>query len=327
VTGMIIDGVIYHQPCYTRYGNYPYCEEMRQGAYSTTKSMGAAIALLRLAQKYGDYVFDLYIKDYVAVTAEHDGWSNVTFADALNMATGIGDNSPNQSSNDIFADENTAKMERWQKADTNAEKLEIVFSYGNYSWGPGEVFRYNSTHTYILAAAMDAFYKSIEGSDSNLWDMVTHEVLEPIGIKHAPMIHTVEDDGSMGIPVLYVGLFPTMDDVAKISTLYQNHGVHNGEQLLHSIKTQEALYRADKQGLPSFWANNGYGDSQYLYSFWSEPLLKDGCFFQVPYMSGFGGNIVALLPHGVTAFRFADASEYSATDMVRAAASIGTICQ
>ena len=56
--------------------------------FSVTKSLGAAVALLRLAQKYGDEVFDLKIKDYVPVTAGHDGWERVTFGDALNMATG-----------------------------------------------------------------------------------------------------------------------------------------------------------------------------------------------------------------------------------------------
>jgi hypothetical protein len=32
-------------------------------------------------------VFELKITDYVKVTAEHDGWDEVTFGDALNMAT------------------------------------------------------------------------------------------------------------------------------------------------------------------------------------------------------------------------------------------------
>ena len=65
---------------------------------------------MRLAQKYGDEVFDLKIKDYVPVTAAHDGWERVTFADALNMATGIGDLAPQREPNDALADENKPKM-------------------------------------------------------------------------------------------------------------------------------------------------------------------------------------------------------------------------
>jgi hypothetical protein len=33
-----------------------------------TKSLGATVALLRLAQTYGDQVFELKIKEYVTVT-------------------------------------------------------------------------------------------------------------------------------------------------------------------------------------------------------------------------------------------------------------------
>jgi hypothetical protein len=52
---------------------------MRHGVFSVTRSLGAAVALLRLAEKYGDSVFDLKIKDYVPVTATHAGWDDVTF--------------------------------------------------------------------------------------------------------------------------------------------------------------------------------------------------------------------------------------------------------
>jgi CubicO group peptidase (beta-lactamase class C family) len=47
-----------------------------------TKSLGALVAMLYLAHKYGDEVFDLKIKDYVDVSNED------TFADSLNMTSG-----------------------------------------------------------------------------------------------------------------------------------------------------------------------------------------------------------------------------------------------
>lgn len=202
VSGLILDGVLYVRGCETRFGPYPYCRQMRHGVFSITKSMGAAVALLRLAQKYGDEVLALKIKDYVPVTAAHDGWEQVTFADALNMATGIGDNWPQREPNDIMADENTPKMiQQWsRKARTAKEKLEVSFSYGKYSWGPGEVLRYNSTHTFVLAAAMDSFLKRQAGPQAHLWDMVLAEVFQPIGIFHAPIMHTQERDGGRGIP-------------------------------------------------------------------------------------------------------------------------------
>jgi hypothetical protein len=104
-SGLIVDGVIYLRGCTTRYGPYPYCRHMRHGVFSVTKSLGAAVALLRLAQTYGEQVFDLKITDYVPVTAAHKGWEGVTFAHALNMATGIGDLAPQREPNEVFADE------------------------------------------------------------------------------------------------------------------------------------------------------------------------------------------------------------------------------
>src|SRR5207249_245250 len=174
--GLVADGALYLKGCPTRAGPFPYCRHMRHGVFSVTKSMGAAVALLRLGQKYGDAVFDAKIADFLTVTAPHDGWKAVTFADALNMATGVGDLSPPREPNDIYADENKPTMFRWMRARSAPQKLAIAFSYGKYAWGPGEVLRYNSTQTFILAAAMDAFLKQKEGAGAHLWDMVTHEV-------------------------------------------------------------------------------------------------------------------------------------------------------
>jgi len=82
VSGVYIDGVIYVGGCQTRFGPYPYCDEMRHSVYSMAKSLGALIAMLRLAQKYGNQVFDLKIKDYLDISNED------SFADSLNMTSG-----------------------------------------------------------------------------------------------------------------------------------------------------------------------------------------------------------------------------------------------
>lgn len=318
VSGLIIDGVLYLRGCETRYGPYPYCRQMRHGVFSVTKSLGAAIALLRLAQKYGDQVFDLKIKDYVSVTAAHDGWEQVTFADALNMATGIGDLVPQREPNQPQADEGKPKMNQWGRARTAKEKLAVCFSYGKYPWGPGEVLRYNSTQTFVLAAAMDSFLKRQVGPQAQLWDMVMTEVFQPLGIFHLPTMQTLETDGGRGIPLLAVGLYPTIDDLAKLTTLLQNGGQYQGRQLLHAGKLAEALYKTAARGLPSRQENR-FGEGRYHLSFWSVPYrMANGCFFQIPYMAGSGGNLVVLLPNGISAFRFADGGNFDVDTMVLA---------
>ena len=321
-SGFIIDGVIYLRGCETRAGPFPYCRHMRHGVFSVTKSLGAAVALLRLAQTYGEQVFDLKIKDYVSVTATHDGWERVTFADALNMATGVGDFAPQRQPNQPFADENKPKMGRWMRARTAREKLDISFSYDKYSWGPGEVLRYNSTQTFVLAAAMDSFLKRQAGPTADLWNTVVAEVFQPLGIFHAPMLHTQEAEGKRGLPHLLHGLYPTIDDVAKLTTLLQQGGQHQGQQLLHAAKLAEALYKTTAMGLPSRQENR-FGEGRYHLSFWSVPYRSaTGCLFQIPYMMGFGGNIVMLLPNGISAFRFADGHHYDVDTMVLAGEAV-----
>jgi CubicO group peptidase (beta-lactamase class C family) len=326
VSGFVIDGVVYAKNCHTRTGPYPYCRHMRHGVFSVTKSLGATVALLRLAAKYGDGVFEERIADHVRVTATHDGWKDVTFADVLSMAVPIGDIGPRRDWPDPAPDENQPKMLAWLiKARTAQEKLDHGFNYGRYPWARGQVVRYNTIVTFTLAAAMDAYLKRKEGPNAHLWDMVTDEVYRPIGILHAPMMHTVEPDGNGGIPILGYGLTPTIDDLAKLVNLLQARGQHHGTQILSAAKIDEALRRT-ATGL-STRVPSRFGDQRYHLSFWSLPYRTAlGCNFHVPYMWGYGGNFVVLLPNFVSAFRFADGSIHDPETMILAGEAIRPFC-
>jgi CubicO group peptidase (beta-lactamase class C family) len=301
---------------------------MRHGAFSVTKSIGAAVALLRLAQKYGAGVMDEQIGDHVAVTAAHGGWTGVTFRHALDMAVGVGDRSPSFESNDTFADENQLKMDGILANESTAGKLQTAFSYDDYPWGPGVKVRYNSTHTFVLAAAMDAYLKSREGPGASIDQMLRDEVYRPIGIRHFPLTMTIEPDGSHGLPLLLIGSYPTLDEIARIAELLQNEGRHEGVDLLHPELTAAALYRRNEIGLPAHFWTNPLEPTRYQMSFWSWASEEPGgCVARTPTMSGFGGNIVALLANGATAIRFADGDFYSAEPMVETARQLGPLCQ
>jgi hypothetical protein len=310
-SALVVDGVIYARPCVTDFGDYPYCAGMRHGVYSMTKSLGAGLTLLRLAEVYGDAVFDTLIKDYVDVTADHDGWENVRFADSLDMATGVGDLSANPASKQNDED-STPEFMSFAKAPSARSRLRMAFSSDNYPWGPGQVFRYRSVDTYILAAAMDAFLKRREGPDANLWDMMIERVLRPIGLSHAPMMHSREGGGGRGVPIMGWGLYPTLDEMAKIAELYQSRGVHRGRRLLSAEKLRAVFPTGAEPGLPALW-DNDYGAYRYRASFWLMPYGgAGGCFVWIPEMLGYGGNIIALMPNGMIGIRLSDAYEGSA---------------
>jgi hypothetical protein len=322
-TGLVWNGKLYLQPCYTRYGEYPYCRYMRHGAFSLTKTMGALIALLRLGEKYGGEVFDLKIADYVTIAAAHGGWESVTFADALNMATGVGDQTPERVEPNVMqGDEDQPKFFRFMLARSRQEKTDIAFSYADYPWGPGEVARYNSINTFILSAAMDAFLKSKEGPDADIWDMVLKEVYRPIGIFHGPIMQTLEPNGSKGLPIFGYGLYPNVDDVAKLSILLQNGGKYQGRQILDSGQLAEALCRTNVIGLPT-GERSEYGEVTYHLGFNALPFrCKDHRVRRIPVSTGFGGNHWVVLPNGITTFRFCDANKYGVGSMIDVAEAI-----
>ena len=137
-------------------------------------------------------------------------------------------------------------------------------------------------------------------------------------------IFTRESDGSSGVPIMGWGLFPTMDDLAKIAGLLQDGGAHQGRQLLSATKLSEVFTDVAKPGLPALWSN-AYGEYRYRTSFWYMAFRSQGgCVVRVPEMMGFCGNLVALMPNGMIGIRLADANEgsagqYDGEDMARLA--------
>ena len=147
----------------------------------------------------------------------------------------------------------------------------MAFGYGRYPWERGEVVRYNTAVTFALAAAMDAYLKRKEGPSAHLWDMVADEVYRPIGILHAPMMHTIEPDGSRGIPLL--GFGSDADDrrrrQARDAAASARPARWHADPECRRRSTK-ALCRTSPTGLPTRVASR-FGDQRYHLSFWSLP--------------------------------------------------------
>lgn len=315
-TGILLKDTLYLDESLTRTGNYPFPDDMRHGAFSVTKTAAGAVALMRLAQKYGASVLDERLVDYVEVTASHNGWQRATFSDALSMVVGVGEKFPNRNTNATFADEGDLNLPYWNRFNfaTNIEsRLRATFDSPNYPWGPGEVVRYNSAHTFVLAVAMDRFYKQQEGPDADLWQMLNEEVYRPIGIRWLPAIRVPYQDGRPGVVPMGWGILPTVDESAKIARLFHNGGKWRGQQLLYGPGVRamygrtspDARYVAGHwvQGQPGIWNRVHYRDAA-----WSTSFEENGCRVIVPWMEGLGGNFVATMPSGQILIRYADAN-------------------
>ncbi len=311
VGAVLVDEQLYVQSASTRHGAYPYPSEMRHGVYSVSKSMAGALALLYLAERYGEGIFDELITDHVPALASNPAWRGVSFHHALSMATG------------------TAGSERFEDlaallvlAETAEESINNIATLGDRPEGPGQVFNYASTNFFVLSYAMQNYVEQQEGTGVFYWDLVRDNVLVPIGAEQFTVLHTLEAEGTRGIPLLAYGATPTLDEAAKIALLFTNEGVHDGQQLLHRKRTQEALFRSEWPGYPT-----GNREVTYRDSFWSRAVNTSDCRVDVVYMQGYGANHVLLLPDDVIVVRFMDEYDEDFGDLVRGVAEQVPMCR
>lgn len=325
LAALVRDGTIYYQESSTPCGNYPYPVEMRFGVRSVMKSIGAPLALLRLAEACGPHVLALTLGDFV------DGldpkYRSVRFIDAANMATGFGGGTWKTHPNDPFDGYLEGDYDAWYTASSHREKVrQIRKSLRPYPWEPGTVMRYRDQDFYLLGVAIDRFLKSVRGPDADIWDMLQSEVFEPIGIAHAPVVRTRETRGRRGIPWFNAGYYPTLDDLAKVALLYQSRGAHGGEQILHRRLTEDLL--AARGALPkrgdlslgneaSAVGNEAEGEL-YKMGFHFRPYVgARGKPYHLPTMWGAGESEVTLYPNGLVSIVIAKALELPAGETAR----------
>ncbi len=317
---VVKDGIVYFQDSETPYGPFPYPQEMRFGIRSMTKSITVPLALAWLSQVYGPYVLNLKIGDYVR--GLHPGYDDVRFIDAANMATGMGGTgdmttSPNDGGSGYVDD---AYDDWYNGAKSAAEKIEFINrDTGPYPWGPGVIYRYRDRDYHLLGTAIDGFLKIMRGPEANVWDILEDEVFLPIGIYHAPIVRTVEPDGSKGSPWFHAGLYPSLDDIVKIGILYQNLGRSGEVQILHPdvvaqiFTTDGALIKDHDHSLETAFSKTvdeaaNRNKELYKFGFHYVPYSNDdGTESHAPQMSGFSGTQATFHPNGIMSIRFAKA--------------------
>jgi CubicO group peptidase (beta-lactamase class C family) len=305
VSGLDYNGTLYLKACNTVAGPLPWCDRTRFGVWSATKSLVTETALLRLAQKYGPSVFTERIVDFVPQAAAFPGWANVRFADAANMATGLGNGSLVRNPNNIL-DGGLENYAPWYEAHTREQKIRAALVGSKpFPWGPGQVARYRDQDLFMLGVAMDNYVKRKEGATASVWTMLLREVFEPIGIHDAPINETLEPAGRERQPLMAFGYYPTVSDMVRIGRLYQNLGAFQGQQLLYAPKIKDIFARTTAPALLT-GGHTPFGEIFYFNTFWKVPYsTPHGCKLYYPQMEGWGGTVIALLPGKLTGIRIA----------------------
>jgi hypothetical protein len=312
--GLYINGTNYVGNCQTRYGEYAFCEEMRLPSYSTAKSAFASVVMMRLGQLYGSAVYGQLIRDFLSQYVLGGDWSKVTFANALDMATG------NYIKAEYHADEESPEEDAFLMAEPYEKKIAAAFTPFPHKADPGTTWVYQSHATFLVTQAMTDFLQKKEGSGADLFNLVRDSVYKPIHWSKGALTTIRTDDSDSGRPDGYFGLYYIQDDVAKIGRfLNESQGKINGVQILDSDRLQESLFRKPS-ALGLTVPNQGnepiLGTFHYKNAFWAKHITPQEfhqytCDFWIPFMSGYGGISILLLPNGATYYVFSDANEFN----------------
>lgn len=344
--GLVVHGTNYVSGCLTRYGEYAFCADMRVPSYSIAKSVFAGEALMRLGELYGAGVYNEKIKDYIPQYTAGGKWDATTFGNTSDMATG------NFNSGGYEEDENSLTMAKFLVDEALGAKILDAFEFKKHYAQPGTKWVYQSSATFLLTQAMNAYWKQHGGSAAStedVFDIVRDDIYKPLHFGAGSLTTIRTDNSSTGAPSGYYGLFFNQDDVAKIGDFLNNgKGMINGKQLLDRARLQEALFReadVDKVGVPilgrsaaSLLGDPALGKSpakdsrRYSHGFWGREITSKEfpeyhCTFWESFMAGYGGNIVMLLPDGATFYIFTDGMEFPWAPAVHEINKVAPMCR
>lgn len=342
--GVLINGVNYTSGCPTRSGEYAYCDDIRLPSYSIAKSVFAGVALMRLGQVYGSSVYTELIPNFIPKKFIRGRWEKTTFNNASDMATG------NYNLDAYEADEDSPTMDTFIVDESYESKLADAFAFTQNYAPPGTKWIYQSSATFVLTQAMNAYLKQRIGSDADIFNLVRDDIYKPLHVSAGGLTTIRSGNSPTGAPSGYYGLFFIRDDIAKIGDFLSNsQGKIHGAQILEPSRLNEALFRAPNAadvGVPIFGVSSGSAlgppklgrgsvvpenSRRYSHGFWGKQITSAEfpeykCDFWISLMAGYGGNIVVLLPNGATFYIFSDGKEFPWVDAVHELNKLAPVC-
>ncbi len=303
VFGVIIDGVHYRGGCMTRYGSYPFCGNLVIPSYSLAKSIFAGLGMMRLQKLYSEASGAL-IEDYVPACAKA-GWKGVHFGQVLDMATG------RYRSKKDEKDEDAAVRDGFFIVPAHQQKIERACTLYPPKSPPGTQWVYHTTDHYILGTAMQAFLRQQTGPDADIYrDLLVKPIWKKLAL--SPVAYkTRRTRDAVAQPYTGWGLSFVPDDLARIARfINHDHGRIDGVDMLDAAALSAALQQDPSDpGLPApgkdFRYNNGF------WAWNAGPVLKRKKPLWVPFMSGYGGISVVLMPNGMTYYYVSDNGQYA----------------
>jgi hypothetical protein len=312
--GVIYNGVHYRGGCDTRAGPYPFCDGILVPSYSLAKTLVGGLGLMRLERLYPGAMGERL----GAHVPQCTDWGDVTFTNALDMATGRYDSTASE------ADEAALTTSRFFLSTTFAEKIDIACTLYPRREAPGGRWVYHTPDTFVLGAGMAAYWRARRGPGRDFFnDVLVDGVYAPLNL--SPVIReTRRTADAAQQPFAGWGLTLVPDDIAKLATFMQQPPA--GQTLVAPAQLAAVMQRAaDDPGLEAGDAQFRYNDG--LWAWNAQAALQCAHPVWIPFMSGFGGIVVAMLPNGLTYYYWSDGGEYRWARVVRAADRVALLCE
>ncbi|HEY0104833.1 MAG TPA: serine hydrolase, partial [Rhizomicrobium sp.] len=311
--GLVLDGVNYRGGCQTRLGPYPFCEAMDLPSYSLAKSLFAGLGTMRLSRLYPGVAGET-VAPLVPECAAAGTWQDVTLGNLLDMASGHFNSSADQ------ADEDAADIAPFFEASDHAGRIRFACTQYPRKAAPGTQWVYHTADTYLLGTALNAFYRGNAGAGADVY----RDVLTPLWrqLDLSPAIDvTRRSYDAQAQPFAGWGLTLHADDVAKLAAF-----ITSPTPLLDRKMLDAALQRDPAD--PGMRASNDA--FRYHNGFWAwNAAATLGCKSPawIPFLSGYGGIAVALMPNGVTYYYFSDGGTFSWARAAMQADRIKSFCE
>lgn len=311
--GLVANGVHYLGGCDTRAGPYPFCEALLVPSYSLAKSLVGGLGLMRMELLHPGAMGER-VAEHVPQCSR---WRGVTFENALDMATGRYASTQDQ------ADENAMTSSRFFLSTTHAEKIDIACTLFPRREASGRRWVYHTTDTYALGAAMADFWRDRHGVDADFFsDVLVDGIYEPLRLSPAIRAtrRTLDDTRQ---PFTGWGLTLTRDDIAKLGAYLATP--QQGAPLVAPGPLAAALQRdPNDRGLAAGGETLRYNNGFWAYN--AQAALNCADPVWIPFLSGFGGVLVALMPNGVVYYFVSDGGDYRWARAARAANTIAPMC-
>lgn len=313
--GLVIGDTHYASRCPTRRGDYPFCDVLGLPSYSLAKSLVGALGLMRLEHLYPGSA-RRPLAELVPACGENGSWGDVTLEHVLNMVSGhYGSAAPHADESDA------ATLAGFFDPGTHAAKIDFACNAWPRRENPGATFVYHTPDTYLLGTAMSAILREHRDSAADLYRDLLGTLWRPLEL--SPDVSTTRRTmDARQQPFTGYGLTLRRDDIARLARAL-NRG--DFDDRLDNDMLRAALRR------PGAGAGFPAGDGlDYRHGFWgydATGLLGCEAPLIVPFMSGFGGISVLLLPGDMIYYQFGDGGRFSFAVALQQVHSLHPLCE